>query len=88
MMNDTPRAQQANTLDLFNRIGKTGYTIRELADHLEIRTSSARSRIIRCFDNGWLKDKDVEGPTGRMRRFFLNGEGKKALRRALSRPPS
>lgn len=73
------RANQTETLSYFKSQGDTGATISEIAKHFKIRTSSARSRVIRCLDNGWLKEKKEKGPTGPQRRFFLNAAGAKEL---------
>jgi len=73
------RAAQDDTLNFFNSLGEKGATIGDVADTFGIRTSSARSRVIRCLDHEWLKERKEKGPTGPQRRFFVTAKGKKAL---------
>jgi transposase len=73
------RANQNETLAYFQKQGDKGATISDVASKFEIRTSSARSRVLRCHANGWLKEKKEKGPTGPVRRFFIGAGGVKEL---------
>lgn len=75
-----PRTSQTETLNHFKSLGKKGATISEVSDAFGIQLSSARSRVIRCWENGWLDAKEEDGPTGMRRRYSLNADGKAALR--------
>jgi len=79
------RAAQFDTLKFFAAKGDKGALISDVAKKFVLKTSSARSRVLRCHAQGWLGEKAERGPTGPMRRFFLTADGTQELKSAMKR---
>lgn len=77
----TIRRSQLKTLDLIKNEGP--FTVRQLAEREGVKIPSARSRLERLADHGWLSTKQVPGPTSPMGVYRINQQGRRALKRGL-----